>query len=1252
MRNNMIFIIILFIVSILYVPTPQAYSSQNTTTNSPNPSLLHYVFAGSITPSKIQIRKIGSNTIEIRAPGFQQVMGVKRVLLPARIYRILLPPTTISYNLTCSFHQDGALIIPAGHILSPQPASIMGGHEIPAPNLTFPYPSSCARIIRESRGPGGSIFLAIAVYPIILRDQSIAVYGTAYWSLNVTYTAVTSKPHVPRYILDMADNRASALSWYSVLDRPGYIVLLGNRSLLPSVIPLIRLRAAEGYNVYVYNLSDVLSLFPNTTINGSIRSFARYAVRALNAEYLLLVGDSDLIPPAYFYAQENYTSYGENYYKATDLYYALLNGTWDPNNNGLLLESLDTDGDNYPDKIVEPLPDTLADILVGRIPADTPGQVATIVNNILAREENPPAGSWYKRMLFMSAILNYYNESDLWSGAPKTDTATTAEYIIHHVLANQSLAPGVVFNYTRLYESEGLSPSIYDHELPLNKTNAARMINEGFSFVMSSAHGNIDGQYRKVWATDDGDNIPEPDEMEWPAYVESYDPPVAGAPYIAYLDSCLAGFFDYPGFRVVAEKLLDNGAASVIASSRISYYMIGWSDPDNGTYDQELDYMFWKQVFSGYNTTLGEALYASKYDYSLVDNLSLDYAGMKDFLVYNLLGDPALKLYVDPTLKLEVSAYQSGSDVEVSVVDSEGSPVVGSLVTLMDSTGNVIAQAYTDAYGNATLELPYSISGYYYVYAYKQPYPVNFTGINLEQINNNNNNTSNNTNLPEAPTLFQVEVSAPAIAFTGSNTTVTLAFTLNGSLVDPDNLKVSVIPSGTILGVKRRTTDLGPIYTVTLSSVTPGPVSVIVSATLHGLNATGVATVTYVDPWSMESQAQNIMSELLTINNTISSMIGKMYSMYSNITGWLAEIKGDTATIILKEEVLNESLQSLNATLVDIDGGLAIINTSLGLIAANLSSIVKGVETLNDSMLTVETLLGNITSNLTMLDARLVSVANGIAVINTSIGNILVAVNQSVNSALETVESILNTINNNIYVLNTTLQNLKPTLVSINGSLATLNTSLGNIVTSLSLLRSEINGINVSVKNNTIQIMTKLGSITTRLDTINATVLRVYGDTVELGTLLGNITLETSQLFEGLQALNASVNNGLLVIETRLGSIMAGLSSINATLVELCTANSNNTTQAIAVLNTTLGRVYVKLANIEGSLNNISSLQKETLKTLRGLVGQVENLSQQSTSLSARNNKTARLASAGVALSLVSLIGLLGVVLISKTGSF
>ncbi|UCF49501.1 MAG: hypothetical protein JSU91_07065, partial [Thermoplasmatales archaeon] len=149
------------------------------------------------------------------------------------------------------------------------------------------------------------------------------------------------------------------------------------------------------------------------------------------------------------------------------------------------------------------------------------------------------------------------------------------------------------------------------------------------------------GIYRKWWEFDDGDGVPETEEIYWEAYLSSFDNISLNddKPSIVFSIGCKTAFPEYE--RNLGKSLLVNGSVAYIGATGNTWLRAGWENETSGGC-QSIEYYFFEYLMNQ-NQTCAEALYNSKMFYWNY----FDWGGwtvfqnLYDFCLY---GDPALSL--------------------------------------------------------------------------------------------------------------------------------------------------------------------------------------------------------------------------------------------------------------------------------------------------------------------------------------------------------------------------------------------------------------------------------------------------------------------------------------------------------------------------------------------------------------------------------------------------------------------------------
>jgi hypothetical protein len=488
------------------------------------------------------------------------------------------------------------------------------------------------------------------------------------------------------------------------LDNPQYAIIT-TPTFEAQAETLAAWKTRKGVPTEVYMVSWIESTFPGSDTQEKIRNFLRLDDSAPKFDYVLLLGDTNTIPCRYCYAIEDVPC---DYY-FSDVVDGAIGAAydWDTNNDGTYGE-IDVDTITW-----------LPDIYVGRIASRSASEVETIVNNIISYETSPPSGSWPKKAVFGAAFANY---PDGYYDA--TDMATVAEWV-----RNDFLDPAAV-SYDRLYETDGIYPTSYTYDYPLSATNFETRVGVGCGFAFPSGHGNYYGNYRLLWAWDDGDGYYQDEEKEWrDLCTQDYNPSAGGEKPYVLVGACLAGQIDRTD-PCLGDYIIANWGIGAVASSRTSYYCVAWDDPD-WPWNQGQEYRWWEEIWSNGKTRLGQIHGDNKYHYAVDFNTlwdgdygpDNDEASRKNMFSSNLFGDPECPVWTNSPTSISVahnSTLPTGPS-PFNVTVTSGGPVEGATVCLWKGD-EVYLVDETNASGVASFTPDPSTTGTMYVTVTKHNY--------------------------------------------------------------------------------------------------------------------------------------------------------------------------------------------------------------------------------------------------------------------------------------------------------------------------------------------------------------------------------------------------------------------------------------------------------------------------------------------------------------------------------------------------
>jgi hypothetical protein len=448
---------------------------------------------------------------------------------------------------------------------------------------------------------------------------------------------------------NLADERASRLfvnysevkELYEPLDSPpstisqthDYVII--TTSALQSAIvasDFLDWKASLGYNVRTVFTTDAeIAGQAGTDLAEKIRNFLRNNYVSWGIEYVLLIGDYATIPMRYCYPDPaNHTNQagtpnatsGEN---PTDYYYADLS---DPDD-----VSWDLDGDGYYGEYGHDSPDFLAEVYVGRIPTNNTARITYALNKSVSSEQD--TGSWKNSALHGGAFWYLTNEDN--NGRPAYDGATCMNEIETNLMAGWTVS-----HYS---EQGGLEISTFPWPALSEAAFAGDWRTGQYSIVNWGAHGWTDGAARKIWAWDDGDGVPEGNEMSWPYFIGTSSSLDDDHPCILFPISCVINYPEPNAWGNMGIDLLTEpsygACVGVLAATRIVYGASGW--PTNPGGGESMCYEFNRHMINGPSgpEKVGDAVYNSKF--FCHDNYGFaHFAEYWNMVTYNLYGDPSL----------------------------------------------------------------------------------------------------------------------------------------------------------------------------------------------------------------------------------------------------------------------------------------------------------------------------------------------------------------------------------------------------------------------------------------------------------------------------------------------------------------------------------------------------------------------------------------------------------------------------------
>ncbi len=308
------------------------------------------------------------------------------------------------------------------------------------------------------------------------------------------------------------------------------------------------------------------------------------------------------------------------------------------------------------------------DAVVGRLPVDDSSQLDKLITRIMAREASEDFGPWRSQVQLVGGVGGFGAMADnaiesvtrtIVTGVLPPETRTSVAYA----------SPGHAFFPAR----QSFTDAVLDR------------YQRGARFWVYAGHGQVT-HLDRVPGTRTG--IPVLDQRS----VQRLSRPASGAP-IAVMLSCYTGALDAAEDSIAEEMILaDGGPIAVFAGSRVTMpygnttAAVGLID---GVFAQKLPRLgdAW---FSALTTMHQEVSTDTSTTRMMIDALAtiVSPAGTnlvderrEHMLLYNLIGDPTLRLHHPHPLGLQIPAgHQLGEIIQVKIV----SPIDGELKLCFD----------------------------------------------------------------------------------------------------------------------------------------------------------------------------------------------------------------------------------------------------------------------------------------------------------------------------------------------------------------------------------------------------------------------------------------------------------------------------------------------------------------------------------------------------------------------------------------
>lgn len=429
-------------------------------------------------------------------------------------------------------------------------------------------------------------------------------------------------------------------------------LLISSDELLPAFSPLTLWRKELGFTVCTETIENILAAAAGQDDAEKLRNYIIDKLQNDGLEYLVLGGDTNIIPFRYAQASNcaGTDSFPDENDQLSDLYFSDLTGSWDDDGDGQFGEVDDNIDMDF-------------DIVVGRLPVKTVSDVNNIVGKILTYEKQSPTGTCMNA-LFWAASLG--------TNVPVGGVLDTAEALLNNFTIHK------------------------EYETP--KSNVISYWNNGVGLICHEAHSHSD--YLGAG------NSEQFDISDISSLTQSNMPPVM------YSVGCYAGAFDYPKLDITENAISENlllsnisGICAFIGNSRN-----GWYNPILPILGESAIYYrnFFNDLVNSDAFRIGDVFAAAKADCVASSGSANKFRCIQFGL--NLLADPIMPLWYDAPVNMTVEHVCGKDFIWVKVSTNGKSPVINASVCLFRD-GEIQKTVLTNSLGETIITGIPALSG-------------------------------------------------------------------------------------------------------------------------------------------------------------------------------------------------------------------------------------------------------------------------------------------------------------------------------------------------------------------------------------------------------------------------------------------------------------------------------------------------------------------------------------------------------------
>jgi uncharacterized membrane protein len=463
-----------------------------------------------------------------------------------------------------------------------------------------------------------TLFVTVNLFPARYLPAQNQLMFTTEGELRIVYEEPLDDYFKSIKSANSGTARVQSISGAEPLNNNYRLVIIGPELFRQNLTRLAKYKNQTGLPAKFVSITEINS-GKYFTVQGNdqqekIKYFVKDAIENWNVTYIILGGDTPLVPHrnAYIHGEEGNTP--------SDLYYADIYDTsmafcdWDYDNDGIYGEYDSGNVDRA---------DLYADVLIGRLPASNSVELEVLVNKIINYESFTSGQPWFDNVTLSG--------TDTFSGTGTPEGEYTCEHITDNYLED--------FTTTKIYET-----TTYERDYACTSTNIVNSLNKGAGFATFHDHGSPTSWAGK-FSTSNAASLSNGDML----------------PFVNF-DACSTGYFDRGSGDSLTEVVVLNpngGGIISIGASRLGYGQ--WGTAHITRYSGYFNTHLYHNYYNGEGTA-GRIVVASKTDY--LNNIGIHtFADFKTIVEFVLFGDPSISIGGIPLKNINISCENNESYV-------------------------------------------------------------------------------------------------------------------------------------------------------------------------------------------------------------------------------------------------------------------------------------------------------------------------------------------------------------------------------------------------------------------------------------------------------------------------------------------------------------------------------------------------------------------------------------------------------------